>query len=110
MARLDHYHALRFRDLRSLLTGNLIASLGLQMLNLAVGWELYDRTGSALALGIVGLVQVIPVLTLLLVTGQVADRYNRKVALLLCPNPAGPRKLRPAGRKDGLLKPGHSAD
>src|SRR5206468_11228463 len=70
----DPYQALRFGDYRLLLAGSLIASLGSQMLALAVGWELYERTSSALALGIVGLVQVLPVLTLALVAGHVADR------------------------------------
>ncbi len=74
----DPYQALRHRDYRLWLTGNSIASLGQQMLALAVGWELYDRTSSALALGIVGLVQVLPILMLSLVTGHVADQHDRK--------------------------------
>lgn len=52
--------------------------MGEQMINVAIGWELYDRTGSALALGLVGLVQVIPVLLLSLPAGHLADRYSRK--------------------------------
>jgi MFS family permease len=54
------------------------ASLGTQMITVAIGWELYVRTGSALALGIVGLVMVIPVFILSLPAGQFIDRYNRK--------------------------------
>lgn len=79
----DPYQALRFHDFRLLLTGNLIASLGGQMLALAIGWELYNRTNSALALGFVGLVQVVPILLLSLITGHVADRYNRKTVVIL---------------------------
>lgn len=79
----DPYQALRYRDYRLLLTGNLIASLGGQMLTLAIGWELYNRTNSALALGIVGLVQVLPVITLALVTGHIADQHNRKTIVVL---------------------------
>lgn len=56
--------------------------MGSQMLSLAIGWELYVRTSSALALGFVGLVQVIPVLTLFLLTGHVADHYNRKAVVI----------------------------
>jgi MFS family permease len=74
----DPYRALRFRDFRLLFIGTFIASLGEQMVNVAIGWELYLRTGSALALGFVGLVQVLPVLVLSLPAGHLADRLNRK--------------------------------
>ena len=44
----------------------------------AVGWEMYSLTGSAFDLGLVGLVQFVPIIVLFLVTGQVADRYDRR--------------------------------
>lgn len=78
MSNHDPYRALRYRDYRLLLIGGLIASLGGQMLALGIGWELYERTRSALALGIVGLVQVVPLIILALISGQIADRYDRK--------------------------------
>jgi MFS family permease len=74
----DPYRALRFRDFRLLVTGAFIATIGEQMVTVAIGWELYNRTGSALALGGVGLVQVLPVILLSLPGGHVADRYSRK--------------------------------
>jgi MFS family permease len=52
--------------------------MGSQMLTVAIGWELYLRTSSALALGFVGLVQVLPVLGLSLFAGHVADQHDRK--------------------------------
>ncbi len=79
----DPYQALRYRDFRLLLTGNVISSLGMWMVALAIGWELYDRTSSALALGLVGLVQVLPVIALSLVTGHVADQFDRKTIVIL---------------------------
>jgi len=48
------------------------------MVSVAIGWELWLRTHSAFALGLVGLVQVIPVLLLSLPAGHLADQYNRK--------------------------------
>lgn len=48
------------------------------MVNVAIGWELYERSGSALILGLVGLVQVLPVIALALPAGHLADRLNRK--------------------------------
>jgi MFS family permease len=74
----DPYLALRFRDFRFLLVGIFFAGLGSQMITVAIGWELYERTGSALALGIVGLVLVIPIFVLSLPAGQFIDRFNRK--------------------------------
>jgi MFS family permease len=79
----DPYLALRFGDYRLLLTGSLISSLGGQMLALAIGWELYERTSSALALGIIGGVQILPVLALALIAGHVADRYHRKTVVMV---------------------------
>ncbi len=79
----DPYRALRFRDFRLLFIGTFIASLGEQMVNVAIGWELYLRTGSALALGLVGLVQVMPVLVLSLPAGHLADRVNRKAIVIV---------------------------
>lgn len=78
----DPYGALRFRDFRLLLTGVFIGSFGQQMVSVALGWELYNRTGSALVLGGVGLAQIIPVILLSLPAGHVADRYNRKYVVL----------------------------
>src|SRR5437870_1434714 len=74
----DPYAALRFRDFRLLGLGQFIAVLGEQMIGVAIGWELYERTRSALVLGLVGLVQVIPVILLSLPAGHIADRFDRK--------------------------------
>jgi MFS family permease len=79
----DPYRALRFRDFRLLIVGRFIGSLGEQMVSVAIGWELYERTGSTLALGLVGLVQVLPVIILALVTGHIADQFDRKRIVLV---------------------------
>jgi MFS family permease len=81
--RHDPYAALRQRDFRLLLTGRFITSFGNEMLSFAIGWELWLRTHSAFALGLVGLVQVIPVLLLSLPAGHVADQYNRRRIVLI---------------------------
>src|SRR4051812_26758273 len=78
----DPYAALRLRDFRLFLIASVTASVGVEMQAVTVGWELYERTGSALVLGLVGLVQIVPVLVLALPAGHVADRYSRKHVLL----------------------------
>lgn len=79
----DPYAALRYADYRYFLTGRLAASMGSQMIDVAIGWELYERTNRALALGFVGLVQVVPIILLALPAGHVADRFDRKRIALL---------------------------
>jgi MFS family permease len=74
----EPYKALRFRDFRFLVVGTFFNVVGEQMFIYAIGWELYDRTNSPLALGLVGLLQVIPVFFLTLPAGHVADSFNRK--------------------------------
>jgi MFS family permease len=79
----DPYAVLRNRDVVLYLIGRLIASLGQQMLTVAVGWELYERTHSALALGLVGLTQMLPMVLFTLPAGHVADNHDRKRIIVL---------------------------
>jgi MFS family permease len=58
--------------------------VGFQMLGVAVGWQLYELTGSALDLGLVGLAQFVPMVLLTLVVGQVADRADRRLIVSVC--------------------------
>ena len=55
-----------------------------QMLTVAVGWQIYALTGSALHLGLVGLVQFLPAFALVLVVGHIADRFDRRRILCAC--------------------------
>jgi MFS family permease len=79
----DPYLAWRLRDYRLYAVGGLIGALGSQMFNVAVGWELYERTNSAWALGMVGLVQALPVIGLALPAGHLADRHDRRIIFLI---------------------------
>ena len=79
----DPYAALRHRDYRLLLAAGVLASVGGEVQGTAVGWELYQRTGSAAALGLAGLAQFLPVLLLALPAGHAADRYSRRVLFQL---------------------------
>jgi MFS family permease len=54
-----------------------------QMQVVAVGWQLYDLTNNPVDLGLVGLIQFVPVLLLILVTGQIVDRHDRGRVLAL---------------------------
>ena len=76
------YAVLRNRDFLVYLIGRFVASLGQQMLSVAVDWELYERTHSPLALGLVGLSQMIPMVVCTLPSGHVADNFSRKRIIL----------------------------
>jgi len=88
----DPYGALRQRNYRRYLAGNVLYTLGTEMQSAAVGWELAERAGTpeeaALALGITGLAQFLPVLLLAIPAGHTADRFDGKrvlvTAQLLC--------------------------
>jgi MFS family permease len=62
----------------------LAGTTGNQMLMVAVGWQMYEITGSAWDLGLVGLFQFVPALLLTLVAGHVADRVHRGRIVALC--------------------------
>src|SRR6516165_6229038 len=81
--RHDPYTAFRSRGFRFFTTGNLLSIIGRQMLAVAVEWEIYRRTHSATALGLVGLVLVIPVVCLSLPAGHLADKYSRKHIIMV---------------------------
>ena len=78
----DRYAVLRIRDFQLYLAGRFIASMGQQMLGTAVGWELYERTRSSFALGLVGLSQIAPLVLLTLPAGHVADQRDRRRIVL----------------------------
>ena len=77
-----NYALLRNRDFVLFVVGRFISSFGQQMLVMAVGLEIWDRTHSKLNLGYVGLSQVLPMYLLTLPAGHVADNYSRKKIII----------------------------
>jgi MFS family permease len=54
------------------------ASIALQLQVVAVGWQMYELTNSPFDLGLIGLVQFVPAISLFVLTGHVADHYDRR--------------------------------
>ena len=81
--RHDPYAAFRFRAFSFYSAGNLVSVIGRLMLMVSVEWEIYARTHSATALGLVGLIIAIPVVSLSLPAGHIADRFPRKRIVLV---------------------------
>ncbi len=61
-----------------------LTALGSQIAAVAVGWMVYERTGSAYILGLVGLFQFMPMVLLTFVVGTVADRVDRRRIVIVC--------------------------
>src|SRR5450432_945292 len=78
------FAAFGYRDFRLLQSGRFLSTVAMQMQGVAVGWQIYALTGRALNLGLVGLAQFLPAFLCSPFAGHVADRFDRRVVLVLC--------------------------
>jgi MFS family permease len=76
-------HVLAIRDFRLVLAGRVLAGLAMRMLEVAIGWHIYDLTSDPLALGYAGLAVFLPVAAFSLPGGDIADRFDRRWILAL---------------------------
>lgn len=74
----DPYEAFRFPGFCRFVAGGLLIHIGVAAQSVAIGWEMYKRTHSSLALGLVGLAQALPMILLTLPAGYLADVYDRR--------------------------------
>lgn len=77
-------HVLRLPSFRFFLASRALSSIAFQGSAVAIGWLVYDQTRNPFDLGLVGLVQFLPMLILTLVAGQVADQFDRRAIGLVC--------------------------
>ena len=70
--------AFEYPFVRAFALGRFAAVAGYQIVSVAVGWQLYEQTGQAWALGLVGLFEALPVLLLMAPAGHAADRFPRR--------------------------------
>jgi MFS family permease len=82
--RVAWWSAFGHRDFNLFQGARILAVLGTQMQSVAIGWQIYAITGRPIDLAWVGLAQFIPAACLSLVTGQVADRLERRRILAAC--------------------------
>lgn len=83
-ASADRFAAFRHSAYARFFFSRFLAAFAIQIVSVSVGWQMYDVTGNALYLGLIGLFQFLPSLLLILVTGSVADRYNRRAIVAIC--------------------------
>ncbi|MES0091961.1 MFS transporter [Mesorhizobium sp. M0030] len=77
------YAAFRHRSFLSYWAARFLTTFATMIVSVAVGWQIYDLTRDPFDLGIVGIVQFLPSLLLVLVTGVVADRFGRRLIMAL---------------------------
>jgi MFS family permease len=78
------WSALRHRGFAFFIAMRIVSQFGTQIVAVAVGWQVYDLTRNPADLGLVGLFQFAPALLLVLVTGAVSDRFNRRLIAAIC--------------------------
>ncbi len=78
----DPYAALRYPAFRNLLIGNFIITIAQMVQEVAIGYELYRITHDPFSLGMIGLVEAVPFISLTLFGGHIADRYNKRAIIL----------------------------
>jgi MFS family permease len=79
----DPFLALRYREFKFFLANKFFLTIGIQMQNVIVGWQVYEWTHDVMALGLIGLAEAIPFIITSLFSGHVADTFNRKKIILL---------------------------
>ncbi len=79
----DPYASLRFREFRFFIWAKLLLTLALQMQAVIISWLVYEKTHDPLSLGIIGLAEAIPAISLSLYGGHIADRVSRKSILII---------------------------
>ncbi len=80
----DPYLALRVPNFRFFITTKLLITLYIQIQALVVGWQLYEITNDPLSLGMIGLTEVIPALSVSLLAGYIADNFPKKRIVQAC--------------------------
>ena len=78
----DPYAALRYPEFRNLVLGSFLLTLALLAQEIAIGYELYRITRNPLSLGLIGLVEAVPFISLSLFGGHIADKYSKRKILL----------------------------
>ena len=83
MARRTPFASLQHRDYRVFWVGQALSTIGTQFTTVAMAWQMYELTDSALQVGLLGLARGIPQVGLLLVGGLMADALDRRKLLML---------------------------
>ena len=115
----NRFGAFRHSSYRRFFSARFFSAFAIQIVSVSVGWQMYEVTGNAFYLGLIGLFQFLPSLLLILVTGTVADRRGQRARapsrrkrtgerLLADLRPRGFGRGMPAERRQLVALPGPS--
>lgn len=79
----DPFAALRIKEFLFFMCTRFFLTLAIQMQSVIIGWQIYQYTKDVLALGLIGLAEAIPFIIVSLVSGHIADTFNRKHIIIL---------------------------
>ena len=79
----DTFAALRYDNFRRYIVALFLLTLGIQIQGTVVGWQVYDLTKDPLALGLIGLAEALPAISMSLFAGHVADTHDRRRVAML---------------------------
>ena len=74
----DPYASLRLPDFRKYIAARFFITIAIQIQAVVVSWQIYDRTGDPLSLGLIGLAEALPAISVALFAGHISDTRNRK--------------------------------
>lgn len=83
MNLINNSALLKNKSLRLLISARVSTNFTYQMITVAIGWQMYSLTSSAFYLGLVGLIQFLPMLFLSLFVGHISDKYDRRKIVTL---------------------------
>jgi len=81
--RNDPYAALRIKEFRFFVFSRFIITVAMQMQSVIVGLQIYEMTKDAFSLGLIGLAEAVPFLSMALFAGHIADIFNRKKLIMI---------------------------
>ena len=84
MAKKDPYAALRIKEFNIFLLVRFVLVFGWSMQFIVIEWEVYSLTKDPLSLGIIGLMEIIPALTMALFAGHIVDQSEKRNLLAIC--------------------------
>jgi MFS family permease len=79
----DPYSALRFKEFRYFFMARLLLTLAFQVQVIVINWMAYEHTRDPWTLGIMGLIEAIPIMCVSLFGGHYADKFNRRKIILI---------------------------
>ncbi len=110
-AMRDAYAALRYPEFVCLIGGSFLLTLGMQIQQIALAYEIYLVTRDPLSLGLIGLAEAIPFISLALFGGHLADRFDKRrilqiaIAVMLLARSAARRHLLALGARPAFAAP-----